>query len=293
MTLDDSSDRVVTAPTCPHLGLWDDLSGYSAYPSTDNRCYHCRQPATPSLAHQEAYCLSGGQKDCPVYWQPRKKAFPPSLQAAEAFRPGQSALLRTALALALGVMAVGYAAFRFIPQVFSFPGRAMSSPPVAATIAPSVTPLPNATGTSAVSTSTLVPTSTALPRVHALELPFEVDGHTLLIHRVGAGDMFDTIDKEYQTTAEVVRALNYPARVSLLANTVIVIAQGMQTMDPALPAFRVRQVDGSATTIDDLVQQYHVEAAVLNHYNGCSDACSFSVGDWILIPVIERSTATP
>jgi hypothetical protein len=132
-----------------------------------------------------------------------------------------------------------------------------------------------------------------VPQTRELEVPFVIDGHQLLMHRLGAGDMFSVVDAEYKTTPEVLRALNYSVRDMLMANIVIVIAPGLEVVDPTLPTFKVRQVDQPAATIDDLVQEYHVEAAVLRHYNGCSDACSFSVGDWILIPVIEKSTATP
>jgi len=289
-TLDTSSLRDTTAPTCPHLGLLDDPGGYYAYPSPYNRCYHCKQPATPLLEHQENCCLSGKHKDCRVYWQSRKKPFPASLQAPGAVRQTQSALWRTALGIAVGVMAIGYAAFRFVPSAFSLPR--VDPLPASVTAQPSLAPPPTATH-SPVPTSTRIATGTPVPPTHDLEVPFEIDGHKLLMHKVGAGDIFETIEARYETTPEVLRALNYSLKGTLLGNTVIVIAPGLQKVDPALPSFWVREVDGTAVTIDELAQQYHVDAAVLRHYNGCSGACSLSVGDWILIPVLEKATATP
>ncbi len=251
------------------------------------------RPATPSLAHQEAYCLHAGHKDCPVYWQPWKEAFPSSLQAAEAARPRRSAALTTALAFVVCLAALGFLASQLLPTIFAvrplIPVTGGSLPP--ATIAPSMTALQSPASASAVPTSTLIATSTALPQTHTLEIPFDVDGHKLVMHRVGAGDIFDILDAKYETTPEVLRALNHSLTGSLLANTVIVIAPGLQTVDPALPSFRVREVTGAATTIDDLAQQYHVERTVLRHYNGCTDACSLEAGNWILVPVMPNPAA--
>jgi hypothetical protein len=124
-------------------------------------------------------------------------------------------------------------------------------------------------------------------------VPFEIGGHKLLMHKVGAGDIFEMLEAKYDTTPEVLRALNYTLTGSLLGNTVILIAPGMQQVDPALPAFWVRPVDRPGLTIDDMAHIYHTDASALRRYNGCTGACSLSVGDWILIPVLDNSTATP
>ena len=289
--LDTSSGRAVTAPTCPHLGLRHDPDGYYSFPSTENRCYHCKLPATPLLEHQATCCLSGKHKDCRVYWQSRKKPFPVALQAPDEVRPAQSALVRTALAIAVGLTAVGYVAFRYVPRALSRP-QADPRPAASVTPKPSLTSFPTATN-SPVPTSTRIPASTPAAATHDLEVSFEIDGHELLMHKVGAGDMFETIDAKYETTPDVLRALNYSLTRSLLGNTVILIAPGLQTVDPALPSFWVRQVDRPAVTIDGLAKEYHVDITALRHYNRCSDDCLLSVGDWILIPVMGTSTATP
>ncbi len=282
------------AVACPYLGLQDDPRGYHSYPSLGNRCFHSRWPAIPLLAHQEAYCLRGAHKDCPVYWQPRKRPFPSSLKAAQTARAGRSAALITALAVVIGLAVMGFAASRFFPVNLGAPRLIpVTGASLAAAMTPSSMALQSPTATATAPTPTPKPTGTAVPQAHALEMPFDVDGHTLLMHRVTAGDMFDTIDAQFETTPEVLRALNYSLTGSLLANTVIVIAPGLQTVDPALPSFKVRAVTGDATTIGDLAVQYHVEPALLGHYNGCAADCSVPVGDWILVPVIQSSTVVP
>ena len=72
---------------CPYIGMRDDPSAFYSYPSTDNRCYHGRVPATPLTSHQMAYCLGGAQTDCPVYLQEAEGAFPRDMMVQEAPRP--------------------------------------------------------------------------------------------------------------------------------------------------------------------------------------------------------------
>src|SRR5512141_2084544 len=52
---------------CPHLGLQDDRSTSLAYPSTWNYCYRADPPHSVLLAHQEAVCLTGAHRQCPVF----------------------------------------------------------------------------------------------------------------------------------------------------------------------------------------------------------------------------------
>jgi LysM repeat protein len=286
--------QLVTPVTCPHLGMRDDPAAHYAYPSRGNICLHCRQPATPLLEHQEAYCLHEVHKDCPVYWQPRKKAFPRSLQAASIVRPRAPAAWIVVAAVLMGLGAIGFGASQFLAA--NVRGRPLvpmtGASPSVATDAPSLTAAPSSTP-SPVPTSTAAPTGTALPPPRSLETRFELGGTTLLMHRVRAGDMFETLDSEFDTTAEVLRRLNYSLTGPLLANTVIVIAPGIRVVDPALPSFMVRKVDLAGATLGNLATRYHVEAAALAQYNRCTSECTFSAGEWILVPVMRSPTATP
>jgi hypothetical protein len=293
--VEPASKRDITAPACPHLGLGDDPEIYYSYPSTGNRCHHCRRPAIPAPAHQESYCLTADHKDCPVYWHPRKKAFPSSLQATEVVRSRSLAPLTVALAVLIGLGAIGFGASQLLSA--NAGGNLLvpmtGASPSVATIASPLGALQSLTTPSPFPTSMAAPTDTALPPPRALEEPFELDGTTLLMHRVRAGDMFETVDSEYRTAPEVLRALNYSLTGPLLANTVIVIAPGARIVDPALPSFMPRMVDAAPATIDDLAARYHVDAAALAHYNGCTPKCTFSPGEWILVPVIQSHTAVP
>lgn len=137
-------------------------------------------------------------------------------------------------------------------------------------------------------TPSKTPTGTALPHRHSLEIPFDLNGHKLLLHWVGGGETFEMVEAKYGTTAEVIRSLNNCAKASLLANTVIVVVPGLRTADTTLPSFRVRQVGQPPVTIEELALQFNVDAALVKRYNGCTDACSLAAGDWVLIPVAQQ-----
>jgi hypothetical protein len=84
------------------------------------------------------------------------------------------------------------------------------------------------------------------------------------------------------TTPQVTRALNYSMNASLRASTVIVIAPGLQAVDPSLLAFRVCEVT-EAVTADELATK--VEAGLIERCDGCIDVCPVAVGDWVIIRI--------
>ena len=119
-----------------------------------------------------------------------------------------------------------------------------------------------------------------VPQVHALEVPINVGDHKFLIHRVGVGETFEILAKNYTTTPDVIRSLNYSMRSSLWANSLIVISPGLQTVDLALPAFKTYQVSKQGIMIDELAGKLTVDPALLRLYNGCDD--NLSPGRWRL-----------
>ena len=336
-----------------------DPDAFYSFASMGNRCYHCRRPTTPLMAHQEAYCLAGAQADCPAFLQDASEAFPAALRAQEARSWPRRAGLGFVLAIALGLAALGFGAWRYNPLIFGtrlvvpVTGRPALGAAIAATLTAlpplnssplptstptsSPTPKPNLAGSIAptgtptktptvtptrTSTKTptntprglrrvprpirrrglrriprpahpqalrrRLPTSTALPQRHPLEVPFEIEGHELLLHWVGGGETFEEVNSKYRTSAEVIRSLNYSAQASLLANTVLVVAPALQIVDTSLPRFRVRQVGELPVTIEELALQFKVDAELVKRYNGCNDACPLTAGDWVLIPVVQQ-----
>lgn len=280
-------NSVLSALTCPHLGMRDDPGTYYSYASTGNRCYRCKQPATPLMAHQETVCLRGGQMDCLAFQQGEGKAFPPELRPAAATGGrlrGASAPM-TVLAIVAGTAALGFAAWQFLPQISRLKLPGMGGQATVA-ILPSETAAP-APSASAVPSATVAPSATALIQTHALEEPFEINGIKLLMHRVGGGETFDVLDETYGTTPEVIRSLNPSVGPSLWAKSVILIAPGLEVMDPSLPGFRLHEVREPTVTIERMAIVYNIDAALLMRYNGCTDNCTLSAGDWVLFPVVK------
>lgn len=275
------------------------------------------------LAHQEAYCLTGAHEDCPAYLQAATKAFPAELRADEPRHGVGFAGIGRALAIGIALAALGFGAVYFFPNIISGGWRMLQALPVltlpsaTAAKAPSVatrmpstaacavaTPTPTCPAssvatptstptcpTSSVATPTLTPAFATLSpaATHALEVPIEVDGRALILHRVGSGETFETVSAKYQTTAAAIRSLNYSIGASLFASSVIVIEPGQQTIDTALPSFLTHRVgDAPAISIDQVAAQFNVSAALMRRYNGCTYDCELVASDWVLIPVLQQ-----
>ncbi len=120
-----------------------------------------------------------------------------------------------------------------------------------------------------------------------LEVPIQIGDHELLLHRVHGGETFEMVSQNFNTTTDVIRSLNYSfLQHSLWANTVIVIAPNLKTIDPTLPAFKVYAVT-EATTLEDIAGQLNESAPLLEMYNGCMSFCNLHPGDWLLVPVVK------
>ena len=270
-------------PTCPYIGLKNDPSVFFSYPSNGNQCYHCRPPAVPLQAHQQAYCLGASHADCPVYQQTGKKPLPSEFRAGEGPRVQRFGLTGKLLAFFIGILLLGMVGLQFFRQNVITPPMMTPSQTIPTAIPPSATIIPPTN--SPAPTSTFVPTTTIVPQVHALEVPINVDDHKFLIHRVGVGETFEILAKTYTTTPEVIRSINYSMKPSLWANSVIVISPGLQTVDLALPAFKTYQVTAQAIMIDELAGKLTVDPTLLRLYNACNDNCRLSAGDWLILPI--------
>ena len=261
----------------------NDPSVFFSYPSVGNYCYHCKPPAVPLQAHQEAYCLGASHAGCPVYQDAKKRSLPPEFRAGEGGRVQRFGLIGRLLVFVIGLLLLGVVGFQFFRQYVGTPPAMTPSQMLPTAVPPSATIIPPTN--SPAPTSTFVPTTTLVPQVHALEVLINVDDHKFLIHRVGVGETFEILAKTYTTTPEVIRFLNYSMKPSLWANSVIVISPGLQTVDSALPAFKTYQVTAQTITIDELAGKLIIDSALLRLYNACDDNCRLSAGDWLIIPI--------
>ncbi len=270
------------ANTCPHLGARRDRDVYYSFPSNGNRCYRGGPSDVPTDAHQSAYCLTNAFAGCPVYRGDDGAAFPPDLRAFDASRwsPRLRGLPWIALILGLGLLAE--LGLYLAPRLQTGSRAPATIPAATAPILPSTeTTLPP---TQPAPTLTALPTDTALPQAHALEAPINVGDREFRIHRVQWGDTFESLAATYATTADVIRLLNYNLVPPLRSDSLIVLAPGLLTPDPTLPAFRLHEVT-DATTLSALASDLLLDPVTLARFNGCPSDCRLSPGDWLLIPV--------
>lgn len=139
-------------------------------------------------------------------------------------------------------------------------------------------------------TPTLQPSPTPtrmLPQVHALDVPIMIGEQPILMHRVIEGEQIVLLAKHNQTTVEVLQAINYVPPAPLIMGEVIVIAPGLQVIDPVLPSFEPYQVIDQEISIEDLAEKLAVDLTLLKYYNRCPDAARLVKGDWLLLPRVK------
>ena len=291
-----NSQTLSKVTTCPFLGLREDPGSYLGNPSPGNYCYHCKVPTSPLTLHQETYCLTGGQAGCSVYQQDAKKPFPHALQGVDGmpeFR-SSSTLRNFGILIGIGlVVLLGWLFFQYYlngTPIIPISVPASATPVVtplatniqSAVVLPTETPVPPTKVPNP--TATLAPTLTKTPpQRHALEIPVKVDNQEYMIHLVMDGEGFDFLAKTYKTSVNVLKAINYSLPPAIWVNFPIVVAQGVTTINPALPALQAYKVV-EQISIDDLAKKLQVDAALLKHFNACPDGCVLAKGDWVLIP---------
>lgn len=276
------------AAACPYLGTRRDAEVCYSYPSASNRCYRSSKDESPALGHQSAYCLVAAHSDCPIFKE-ADGSVPAGLQEARPTGGRRTALRWVAVAAALVILAaLGLFAGRRHWGGFAAPpapkAKLVVPPPVAA---PAKATVPQATNRP-VPSETTVPTDTASPQAHTLETAILVDGQEFRMHRVAWGETFESVSSSYNTTQDVIRALNYNFVPPLRANSLIVLAPGLRLVDAGLPAFRVQEVDEAETTVEAVANELGADPALLAEYNGCAAGCRLVAGDWLLVPVVLR-----
>jgi len=59
-----SSNPAPFTYTCPFLGMANDPTTITLFPSDSNTCFHCKPPAVPNAVHQSRYCLTQNYEEC-------------------------------------------------------------------------------------------------------------------------------------------------------------------------------------------------------------------------------------
>ena len=89
---ESSSNTAPFTYTCPFLGMADDPTTVTLFPSDSNYCFHCKPPAAPNAIHQSRYCLTQNYEECKL-----KQEFSPGKMPAKYRWQKTPAISRTTL----------------------------------------------------------------------------------------------------------------------------------------------------------------------------------------------------
>ena len=90
--------------TCPLLGMLDDPSTVTLFPSDANHCSCCHQPAVPNFAHQSTYCLTQNYVKCPLKAGARTERMPARMRWKRSNGFNNAAFLKGAIGGAIALM---------------------------------------------------------------------------------------------------------------------------------------------------------------------------------------------
>lgn len=161
--------------TCPHLGMLDDPSTVTLFPSDANYCAYCKQPAIPNYAHQSTYCLTQAYTTCPLKQGTRPDRMPAKLRWNKYTGFNRAAFLKGALGGAIALLLALFFIL-WMPGIISDLLLSLAPTSVSGgnwpTLTPSLTPshthTPSITSTS---TDSPAPRYTATRRHTATTLP--------------------------------------------------------------------------------------------------------------------------
>ena len=155
--------------TCPLLGMLDDPSTVTLFPSDANYCSCCRQPAVPNYAHQSTYCLTQNYVKCPLKTEPRPERMPARMRWQRFNNFNRAAFLKGAIG---GAIALTLALFFILWMPGLISDALIRLAPTSAsggnwpTLTPSLTSIYSATPTST-STDSPAPRRTSTQRASA------------------------------------------------------------------------------------------------------------------------------
>jgi hypothetical protein len=323
----NSSNQKFILQNCPHLGLHDDQRTSLAYPSAWNYCYRAHPPASVSISHQIAACLSQDYTRCPVYLAEQAGTLPSNIRgsSSEPTRNRKSARRKSrriawsVLIIILLIIAV-ILGQRFYPKYFeswfssiapssienvslatatihvdstnplqinTVPSRTATASSPQTSLTATPVPLKPGTPTHAVSLTKPGLTPTIKRCGYSLDTQFGTDVKFTL-HQIAIGENLDKFTEQYQTTVDAIRAVNYSLPVPVWENWIVVIPVGVSDAK-GLPSFEPYQADGTIFSLEDLALQLSADAQSLRKYNAFDDSCTIFRG-WLIVP---RTPKTP
>ena len=287
---------------CPYMGLKFDPKSWVGYPSPINYCHRVKPLAVPKFEHQREYCLSDNFTQCPIIQIGPGQRMPKTIRSTA--NKGSSLkkiiLIEVLVGLFLIVIILGSI---FWQQIFSgfdqIGGREPSvtqtsfvldtttptivtSPTSTVTVTPTLENTATPTATLAPPTETLSPPSPTIePPVLALETPIGEDPQ-FVIHAVVPGESLELYARDYNTTVDAIRSINYNLPSFLPLDWIVVIPQN--TVDVSgIPPFEPYEVQ-QAVRVEVLADLLSVDLTDLRRYNLIPMGYTLNPGEWLLVP---------
>ena len=293
---------------CPYMGLKFDPKSWVGYPSPINYCHRVKPLAVPKFEHQRNFCLTKNYVQCPIVYGGPGQKMPKIIQSQSDRQTTIKKIIRIEVLTGLILIAVILGIIFWnqitagIGQVFnpssiientvtrtvgisltSSPTFELSNTPTvtttptinnSATLMPTPTPIPP-------SETPSPPTSTIEPPILALETPMGPD-MGFIIHAVVPGESLELYARDYNTTVEAIRAINYNLPSFLPLDWIVVIP--LNTSDVSgIPAFEPYEIEQDVT-LEVLADLLLVDPIDLQVYNRIPSGYSLSPGEWIIVP---------
>ena len=294
---------------CPYLGLKFDPKSWMGYPSPLNYCHRVKPLAVPRFEHQRNYCLTENYIDCPIVYGGPGQRMPKTIRSQSDRRSTLKRIIRIEVLVGLLLTSIILGAIFWnqiteaIPQIGN--NRSNKAQIITTTLTTMTSSPPFAVSPTFTSTATLenspTPTHTPIPStetpsppsatmespVLALETPIGQDIQ-FIIHEVIPGESLEAYARDYNTTVEAIRAVNYNLPSFLPLDWIVVIPLNTNDVSdiPLFEPFEITQI----VTVEALADLLSVDLTELRRYNRIPSGYTLSPGEWILIP---RETSKP
>jgi len=287
--------------SCPHIGLNYDKATYSDFPASNNVCYHAEPKTTPIYTHQLEFCLTNNFEKCPIYIAPKGNPFPSHLQHQAEKKTNYRMILLLGFCFALIIFVFLVLNWldpmpdtdaekqSFLQSQTKFGTELPTSTIIVVNLKePTITFTPPLIGTTVTTPTLFTPTSSP----HRAATPTEEkifrlenligENPKFIIHRVNEGESLPLFADLYDSSVEIIRALNYGLPDILWTDQILIIPLNLMNISD-IPPFIAYEVEKSMT-FNEIATDFAIPIEDLLHYNNVQGDYPLHQGEWILLP---------
>lgn len=281
-------------PMCPYVGMIDDPKTSTVFPDNCNACHRADPPRAVVLEHQRIYCLTDRHTECEGYINGWENGFPRSLRNKNCRSHKGTLRRKPALVWAIALAVLGllvllgvFVVYPNLDQIAIFSSQTETPVEViqASATDQDIASTPTSTNTPTVEpTQTPPPTPTPTPTAGpAMKTPFGSPQLQLLVYEVAEGDSLAYIANIYNTTTDILMALNGRESLSIRIGEIIVVCVDCTDMPdlPPLQALFLRE----DTRLEDLAEDCDCSTAELRRWNDLGEGDWIRGGRWVVVPL--------